>query len=194
MKYRTNGFTLVETMIVLAVAAILVAVAAPSFNQFMINNRTQSTQSFIAATLAQARSEALKQNQHITICNTNRAHSRCRRRNEEWDQFGWIMFVDTNANEQLDGGETILASRQSINGAMAIRLKRTGNRVGVFRFTGAGASANDLTATFVACHNGAVASQFRGVTIAATGRIAATRDIDNDDVHEDHLGNDLSCS
>ncbi len=194
MKYRTTGFTLIETMIVLAVAAILVAVATPSFNQFMINNRSQSTQSFLAATLSQARSEALKQNQHITICNTNRTHTRCRRRNQQWDRFGWIMFVDSNANEQLDAGELILASRESVSGAMTIRLKRTGNRVGVFRFTGDGSSANDLSATFVACHNGASANQFRGVTIAATGRIAATRDIDNDGIHEDHLGNDLSCS
>src|SRR5689334_11426588 len=39
MKQRNSGFTLMELMVVLAIAAIIVGLGAPNFNRFRLNSR-----------------------------------------------------------------------------------------------------------------------------------------------------------
>lgn len=59
------GFTLVELMVVIAVAAILAAVAAPSLSRFVQAQRLRNASFDIVSDLLLARSEAL--NRHATI-------------------------------------------------------------------------------------------------------------------------------
>lgn len=55
-----RGFTLIELMIVMVIMGVLIALAAPSFDQMWNNNRITSETNGIVADLALARSEALK--------------------------------------------------------------------------------------------------------------------------------------
>ena len=55
---NVRGFTLIELMITLAVAAILITAALPSFNEFIKNNRLTTQANNFIATLNLARSEA----------------------------------------------------------------------------------------------------------------------------------------
>lgn len=59
---RTNhkGFTLVELMVTIAIAAILVAIAVPSLRGMILANRIQGAASEFQSALAIARSEAIK--------------------------------------------------------------------------------------------------------------------------------------
>ena len=62
-----KGFTLIELLVALAVSAILLAVAVPSFAEFIRGVRASSDVSSLAAALSLARSEAVKRNRSACI-------------------------------------------------------------------------------------------------------------------------------
>ncbi len=63
---RALGLTLVELMVTLSVLAIVVALAAPSFNDSLPRTRVKSQGSDVVNLLALAKSESLKRNQVTT--------------------------------------------------------------------------------------------------------------------------------
>lgn len=69
-RHAGGGFTLVELMISLSVAAILAAVAVPSYRTFISSQRIRAASYDITSVLLQARSEALKRNRAVTIAAT----------------------------------------------------------------------------------------------------------------------------
>lgn len=125
-RRSVTGFTLVELIITLAIAAIITTMAIPSFQQTIRNNRmVTQTNEFIAA-LNLARSEAARRGQRITVCkstNSTAASPACNTSNSTgWDS-GWIVFVDTDRDADLDTGETIIR----VHGALEGGNKLTGN-------------------------------------------------------------------
>ena len=70
MRAAARGFTLIEAMIVVAIAAVLTMVALPNFTQFIRDQRIKSASFEIFSTLTLARSEAVLRNTSITITPT----------------------------------------------------------------------------------------------------------------------------
>ncbi|WP_298187076.1 GspH/FimT family pseudopilin [uncultured Pseudomonas sp.] len=64
---RTQGFTLVELMITMALLAIMAMIAVPSFTQFTINNRLQAKAEELKSFLQAARTEAVVKRAVITL-------------------------------------------------------------------------------------------------------------------------------
>lgn len=62
-----RGFTLVEMAITVAVLAILVSVALPSFQGLIMAQRVRAAASELHASLILARSEAIKRNASVTL-------------------------------------------------------------------------------------------------------------------------------
>lgn len=62
-----RGFTLVEMMVTVAVAAILATIAVPSFNGVMERFRARRATETLAATMYLAKSEAAKRNQSVSV-------------------------------------------------------------------------------------------------------------------------------
>lgn len=58
----TKGFTLIEMMVAIAILAILVSLAAPSFNSFIDKYRVKRAADSISAFLINTKSEAIKRN------------------------------------------------------------------------------------------------------------------------------------
>lgn len=65
--HRQAGFNLIELMITIAVAAILLAMAVPSFNDFFDKYRLRGAADDIASTLANARAAAVKADRDVDI-------------------------------------------------------------------------------------------------------------------------------
>jgi type IV fimbrial biogenesis protein FimT len=150
---RSEGFTLIEALVTISVAAILMAIAVPSFNNATLTSRLRASASELAASAHLARSEAIKRNAVVTMC-MSADGSNCAT-SGGWQQ-GWIVRV---------GG----ARLQHQAAASTPGLKITAGAVTSINFqpTGAGATA----ATFTVCRaTPSVGAEERVVTIDATGR------------------------
>ncbi len=94
--HRPRGFTLIELMIVLLIAAILVAVGAPALGEFVADQRVRTVASDIAAEIAYARAKALEHNRRVFFERTGAT----------WGG-GWRIFVDLNNDNNFDAGEEL---------------------------------------------------------------------------------------
>ncbi|MHB1273187.1 MAG: GspH/FimT family pseudopilin [Rhodanobacter sp.] len=66
-----RGFSLIELMVTLAVAAILASIAIPSFRTYVLNVRRDSVVDGLVASLHYARNQALNLDQNTTLCAGN---------------------------------------------------------------------------------------------------------------------------
>lgn len=62
-----RGFTLIEALVVLSIAAILLAIGVPNLSFLIASMNARSASFDLVADLATARSEAIKRNQAVTV-------------------------------------------------------------------------------------------------------------------------------
>ena len=67
MQYRSRGFTLIELMVTISIAAVLMAVAAPSFRDLVAGQKIKTASYDVLSALTYARSEALKRNLNVSL-------------------------------------------------------------------------------------------------------------------------------
>lgn len=118
VRRQHSGHTLLELMVALAAAAILLAIAVPSFSSMLKRNRVMTQQDTLYTTLMLARSEAIKRAQSVSICAS--ADGENCLGNSQWQQ-GYLVYKNTdgtglfNANtdeiirivDGLNGGNTL---------------------------------------------------------------------------------------
>jgi type IV fimbrial biogenesis protein FimT len=98
-RWSLSGFTLVEMMIVIGIAAIVLAMAAPGFSALIQNLRvTAATNDFFSA-INLARSEAIKRGARVNMTTVAA--------DGNWED-GWVVFVDRNDNLRPDAGDEIV--------------------------------------------------------------------------------------
>ncbi len=117
-----HGFTLVELMITLSVAAILLAVAVPSYQVFIQDSRltAQSNNFYSAMTLA--KSESVKSSSPTTICPSTNGTS-CTG-GTVWSN-GWLIFADPDSDGVVDTGERIIQVGSTLVGGNTLTSVRT---------------------------------------------------------------------
>jgi len=64
---RQRGFTLIEALMVIVLIGVLLALAAPSFRNYMASQRVKTASFDLYATLIFARSEAIKRRVTVTV-------------------------------------------------------------------------------------------------------------------------------
>jgi type IV fimbrial biogenesis protein FimT len=87
------GFTLIEMLVAIAIAAILLALAAPSFEDAAVGSKVSDIATKVAVAANNARSEAIKRNGEVVVCMS--ADGENCTTTGSWEQ-GWIAFVDRN--------------------------------------------------------------------------------------------------
>jgi type IV fimbrial biogenesis protein FimT len=107
MKKRcARGLTLIELMVAIAVLATVLAIGVPSLQGAMNNSRLSSAANELTSAVHLGRAEAIKRNRTVVLCRSETLTS-CAD-DVQWN--AWLVFVDTNANGVVDGGEEIIKS------------------------------------------------------------------------------------
>jgi len=115
--WTAEGFTLVELLVTMAVAAIIVTWAMPSFATLMQNNRLTTRRDSFVGSLRYARSTALSQNVGTQLCPFSAAGSTACGAN--WGA-GWIVVLNPNGSATTTPPLTLLQSVQTRSGGPAI--------------------------------------------------------------------------
>lgn len=89
------GFTLIELMVVIAIAGIISVIALPTYRDMIKNNCLTSNVNMLVSSIQQARSEAIKRRTDVTIS-----------ANPDWSS-GWQVTIqeDRDGDGVLDAGE-----------------------------------------------------------------------------------------
>jgi len=100
------GFTLIELMFTLALAAIVITLGVPGFRNFIESNQATAAANGLLAALNTARSESVTRNLPVAVCASSDGTS-CTGK-DNW-AVGWIVFTDGGPNPgTVDPGETVL--------------------------------------------------------------------------------------
>jgi len=108
-----SGFTLLESVAVVSIVAILFAIGVPSYRSVQAASRVSTEVNGLLNDLQFARSEALKQGLTVTACVSPGAAACANSTN--WHS-GWIVFSDLNGNGVVDTGETVLRVQKPFTG------------------------------------------------------------------------------
>jgi type IV fimbrial biogenesis protein FimT len=178
---QTQGFTLIELMVTLSVAAILAVVAVPAMQDFVTRNRLAALNNELMTAINYARSEAIKRGATVSVCKSNTATS-C---GGSWSN-GWIVFVDAGTAGDATG-DTILRVHQGMPNGFT--LNATSNFVNYLSYRKDG-TANNI-GTFVVCHNSDEAKA-RGITLTRL-RPRLARDTNSNGIPNTDSGDIGSC-
>lgn len=187
-----RGFTLVELLVVLTIAAILVAGSVPSLSWLIATSRTANAVDAMVSSFERARSEAAGRNAVVSVCRTLDPHadeaslacSNAAGRGYaagDWAS-GWVMFEKRGStpNGTYQPGVDALLQRQSGAGSGKPRLVIAGNLPGAAvaydRFGTAASSAGTFALDYRDPASPALTGAGRCVVVAVvTGRISVRR-------------------
>jgi type IV fimbrial biogenesis protein FimT len=200
MKRAQSGFTLLELMVVLAIAGVLMAVAIPAMGDFIRNGRITGAANDVMAAMHFTRSEAIKRRDPVTLCSSANAMQANNQANpnatcaESPDLTGWIVFVDLNQDGQRDpAGELLLLSHAPIDPRITARTSAAEFEI-TYLMNGFQLGPN---ASIALCDergnvpSGGQLSAARAIRVAVTGRAGVTRDLGEIQDLVDAIGADV---
>jgi len=85
-----RGFTMIEAIMVMGIAAILAGIGIPAMRDMLNTNRQSSAVALIVSDLNQARGEAIKRNGPVLVCVRNAAGTDCGATPTDW-RAGWLV-------------------------------------------------------------------------------------------------------
>lgn len=190
MKKSHLGFTLLELMFAVAIAAVLLMIAAPTFTDTIQKSRVEAAQGDLIRDITFARQEALSRNSLVSVCRSANGTS-CAGAGD-WNQ-GWIVFVETVSGTAgtVDTGEEVIRIHKAVN--TSDDLEGTSAFIqfaadGMLQLPAAG------TPIFTACSPGN--NHVRGVLLLRSGRTVGSRSASGVDYVQVSAGSPvaLSCS
>lgn len=137
---RTPGFTLLELMIVLAVAALLAAIAIPAWSAASEAAGAAAARSALQSSFDLALRHATASNARVVLCPGTRAGCG---NSFDWSG-GWIVFADGDGDGRPGSGW--VRREPALRGQVHLRSTRGRRRV-VFRPRGGAAAGTNVTFT-----------------------------------------------
>ena len=166
-----TGLTMIEILVVLAIAGILAAAATPSLTSFVNSMRLTSTSTQLISDLNRARSEAIKRNRRVLVCPRG-TDTTC---GASW-QNGWLVCYDEDQNGLCDtapangSNPNPIVVHQALNPVLTLALAAGATPI---RFNPSGTQGAGAIATWTL--NGTWAGAVgKAVNITAIGHIYKT--------------------
>lgn len=157
---RPNGFTVIELMITVLLLALLLAIAAPSLREFVLQQRVKAALSEFHRGVTLARAEAIRRNQRVTLA---AADSSC----SDFGQ-GWRIFYDgqsgPTANQCFDSSETQVMLSPALDSVLTVTWRNADANKPYLIFTPTGG---------VSMANGAVGASSWSVAVPSVPSIQA---------------------
>lgn len=179
-----SGFTLLELMLVITVAAVIMGIAVPNLRQFIWNSRMTSAANDMMISITAARSEAIKSRSQTLVCFSASPQATTPACDGNGTQ-GWIVFVDANSDGAPNAGEVITLRHDALPATISLRTN-PGTNAGYVAFNASGFSRTlgigvPLTGMVLCDQRGNVAlhaadtSTGRSIRIETTGRARVSR-------------------
>lgn len=172
---RRAGFTLMELLIAMLVAAVLVALAAPSFKSLLARRSVDAAVTNLTTDFRFARSEAVRRNHFVTICRSSDGLD-CEASNGSWRE-GWIVILDANRNGAVDAGgphpqpDQILRAQGALPGVASVQAAGGGDANRRYTFRGDGLAVGPGSSLEVTADADPKVNR-RLLCVSGTGRIA----------------------
>lgn len=171
IKPQERGFTLIELMVTLTVAAVLALVAIPGLTAYKRNAELTSTINTLLSAINAARSEAMKRGMKAMVVPADR---------NQWSS-GWIIFIDKDGDQVYSEANDITILTQEPP-ASYFNISGTGSASGAApyilydgsgysRLKNGGFGALTLSLSRNDLPGSALYEQTRRLVIAKTGRV-----------------------
>ena len=150
-RLQANGFTLIELIMVIAIASLLIGIGVPSFQALIDDSRVTSSTNSMVEALSYARVEAVRRGASVTVNASGTS-------NGSWVN-GFTVSQGTTPLRQYDATDS------------GVTINSSSSTTFTFRANGFTSNANE---TFVICPPGGGSG--REITLATSGRVSVNSD------------------
>jgi type IV fimbrial biogenesis protein FimT len=163
-----KGFNLVELLVGIAILAILLVMAAPSFYGLIQNDFSITLSNNMITSLNYARSEAIKRGSNVSVCaSSDTSFTSC---GTNWAN-GWIVFLNPTGSNAISTATVLRTQSVDRTGATIT----TAPSMSIATYTSNGFATNTTSnVTMTIKTSGCTADYGRSIAISLTGRLSVS--------------------